>query len=337
MQAAGELAQLLHREVELVRRPRAAAPAASGSAARLLSTTRSWIASETSRCCAPSWRLRSRRRRSSIPASRMRPREALQLLARLRALEPERDELGEVAEPALGVGAEGVGRVGGDEDEPPGPPARDDRRRRPRCGSRCARIISAARPRTCGVVVDPRGPAGPGDDRRQPSLSASGTDVPTVKPRGSPLVPAADGDAPRRRRSGSSPTTRRAAAGPPPRRPRRRSRAASAPEATSVATRRSAACSSASSDSAPSPVPGAPGAMVLAWSIVADASARRDPIPRASQRGRTSSGGLGQRASCRGAPHRRAEGSGEAAMLGGEHEPQARRDRLRERPRGHRP
>ena len=49
------------------------APGRSGRGARIM---RSWSATETSRCCAPSWRLRSSRRRSASPAATRRSREA---------------------------------------------------------------------------------------------------------------------------------------------------------------------------------------------------------------------------------------------------------------------
>ena len=80
MDAAGQLAQLLERVLELLaRRGQVDWRARSGLASKLPSTMRSCSASDTSRCWAPSWRLRSRRRRSASPASTMRAREPASL------------------------------------------------------------------------------------------------------------------------------------------------------------------------------------------------------------------------------------------------------------------
>ena len=77
MQAARELAQLVEREAELVTgAPSRMVRAPAGSESSFASAIRSDSASETSRCCAPSWRLRSRRRRSTSPAVTIRARDA---------------------------------------------------------------------------------------------------------------------------------------------------------------------------------------------------------------------------------------------------------------------
>ena len=76
MDPARELAQLLQRRGRARRRPPSSASASSGSARTRRWIMRSWSATETSRCCAPSWRLRSSRRRSASPAATSRSREA---------------------------------------------------------------------------------------------------------------------------------------------------------------------------------------------------------------------------------------------------------------------
>ena len=283
MQAAGELAQLLHREVELG----PGGPEQRAGGVRVGGQVALDHAELDRERDEPLLRavMEVALQAPALVHPRLEdpPARGAELLAPLRALEPEGDELGEVAEPALGVGAEGVGRVGGDEDEPPGPPARDDRRRDRRPVAVVAHHLRGAAAHV-GVVVDPRGASGAVDDRRQPVALGERHGRPDGEAARVAVVPAADGDrrvvvvADRRRRRGVQQAARLLG-------DRAEDLGASAPEATSVATRRSAACSSASSDSAPSPVPGAPGAMVLAWSIVADASARRDPIPRASPTG----------------------------------------------------
>ncbi len=75
MQAAGELAQLAERQGELVARGRTSCSADGSSWIRLCSS-RSCSAIPTSRCCAPSCRLRSSRRRSASPAATIRSRDA---------------------------------------------------------------------------------------------------------------------------------------------------------------------------------------------------------------------------------------------------------------------
>ena len=113
----------------------------------------------------------------------MRTRERVELGARLRALQRQRDELREARQAMLGVGAERVD--GGDEHEAPGAPAGHDRR-----GDRGAEAVARASARRRG-----RGPPrSPRSARARPvratiavspSLSASGTEVPTTNPPGS--------------------------------------------------------------------------------------------------------------------------------------------------------
>ena len=113
MEAAGELAQLLERLLQLLAgAARACARAPSGSSRRRrLRDPQRAATSVTSRCCAPSCRLRSSRRRSASPASTMRAREAVSCSRRLGVRERERDELREVGEPLLGVRPERLGLV----------------------------------------------------------------------------------------------------------------------------------------------------------------------------------------------------------------------------------
>ena len=92
-------------------------------------------------------------------------RERVELGARLRALQRQRDELREARQALLGVGAERVD--GRDEHQPPRAPAGHDRR-----GDGGAEAVGAHQlggvAADLRVVLDPRGPAGAGDDRRQP-------------------------------------------------------------------------------------------------------------------------------------------------------------------------
>ena len=76
MDAAGELAQLLQRVRELVAGRVHEPLAARGSLSSGARIRRSWSAMPTSRCCAPSCRLRSSRRRSVSPAATSRSRDA---------------------------------------------------------------------------------------------------------------------------------------------------------------------------------------------------------------------------------------------------------------------
>ena len=72
---AGELAQLLEREGELGARALRISEAPSGSPSSFAWASRRASESETSRCCAPSWRFRSSRRRSAACTSTMRARD----------------------------------------------------------------------------------------------------------------------------------------------------------------------------------------------------------------------------------------------------------------------
>src|SRR3954447_21886558 len=118
----------------------------------------------------------------------------VELLARLGALEAERDELGEVAEAPLGVGAQRVGVPRGDEDQAPGLPADDDRRR-----DRGAEAVAPHHLRGAaahvGVVVDAGGAAGARDDRRQAVAAVERDRRADIEPaRPVALLPAPDRD-----------------------------------------------------------------------------------------------------------------------------------------------
>jgi len=76
VQAARDLAQLLERVGELLRRRRDLSLRLLRPALTSASAIRSRSAIETSRCCAPSWRLRSSRLRSASPTATMRARDA---------------------------------------------------------------------------------------------------------------------------------------------------------------------------------------------------------------------------------------------------------------------
>ena len=104
-------------------------------APRSARSSRSASESATSRCCAPSWRSRSSRRRSASPASTMRAREArssLELRARLGlqplVLEREPRGGGDLLEPAPGRRA-GPARWASTRDLAPAAHQRRDRRR----------------------------------------------------------------------------------------------------------------------------------------------------------------------------------------------------------------
>ena len=77
MDAARQLAELVEPLGELGPGPRTGrSRAAAGSFSSFAPTMRRSSATDTSRCCAPSCRLRSSRRRSASPASTMRARDA---------------------------------------------------------------------------------------------------------------------------------------------------------------------------------------------------------------------------------------------------------------------
>ena len=155
MQAAGELAQLLHRHVELP--PRAGdellGPVGVGAELVLEHAELDRERDETLLRAVVEVALEA----AALVQSGLedaKPRR-VELLAPLGALEAERDELREVAEATLGVRAERVGRVRRDEDEPPRPAARDDGRR----DRGPVAVLPHHRrglPAHAAVVVDPR-------------------------------------------------------------------------------------------------------------------------------------------------------------------------------------
>ncbi len=166
VEAACELTQLLERELELLRRR-------VDQLAR-----RPWIVVEP-RVRKP--QLQRQRDESLLGAvvevalepAALRvalahdPRARLdELRACLGALERQCDELGEVVEPALGIGAERLLGRRGDEHHPPGATADDDRCPDTRAVTRLVHAPGGLAAHT-GIVVDPRRPAGPGDDRRE--------------------------------------------------------------------------------------------------------------------------------------------------------------------------
>jgi hypothetical protein len=118
----------------------------------------------------------------------------VELLARLGALEAERDELGEVAEAPLGVGPERVGASRGDEDEAPGLRPDDDRRRDRRPEAVAPHHLRGAAAHV-GVVVDASRAARARDDRGQAVAALERDGRPDLEPaRAVGLVPAPDGD-----------------------------------------------------------------------------------------------------------------------------------------------
>ena len=105
MEAAGEVAELLERVRQLVRRRDEQRAASRARRAAVASASRRASEAETSRCCAPSWRLRSRRLRvSSAVAHDARARRAqlgLGALVRDRL----RGQVGEAPQPDLAPAA----------------------------------------------------------------------------------------------------------------------------------------------------------------------------------------------------------------------------------------
>ena len=173
MDAARELAQLLQRLRELVAgRVQRAASASAGSLRMRLWIIRSWSATDTSRCCAPSWRLRSSRRRSASPAATMRSREARSSASRscglrLQARVVERDRRrGRDGADELRIVVE---RRVVDEHRELAPVALDRRRDTVAAGSRAAR--PAVRGRRCRSARP--APGTPGRGSGSPSTLAS--------------------------------------------------------------------------------------------------------------------------------------------------------------------
>ena len=203
----------------------------------------------TSRCCAPSWRSRPSRRRSSSPALRMRARDAASCSRASVLASASVISWANVDSRVLGVGRQVVGpRVGGDDRAPQ--PARDhdrcaDRRadpdraqalrelvaraRRSRRRELCARCDArAARPSRRRAAAAPTRP-GRTARRRAPTRRRSRRC--------------------RRPRSGRGSWSSRRARSRPPRTRSSNTHAAGTSRATSVATRRSAACSCTSASS----------------------------------------------------------------------------------------
>ena len=115
MDPAGQLAQLVEPLRELSCAPSRMLRAFGGSFSSVASIMRRSSASDTSRCCAPSWRLRSSRRRSASPASHDAGARGGQLLVRVGVRERLRDQVREVAQPLLDARAQGLvgARAGG--------------------------------------------------------------------------------------------------------------------------------------------------------------------------------------------------------------------------------
>ena len=129
-----------------------------GSLSSLPATMLSPRATETRRCCAPSWRLRSSRCRSASPTSTSRAARGRQLLVRVGVRQRLRDEVREVAQPLLDAVRERVVGGAGRRQRAPHPPADVDRRRDrgPVAG---APQRGGQRPARTLVAVDARGGA----------------------------------------------------------------------------------------------------------------------------------------------------------------------------------
>ena len=141
------------------------APTGSGSSA--------WLAScrvmivWTRRCCAPSCRSRTTRRRSSSVAATIRARDAASSERAWTFAIAVRDELGEVQEARLGGRRERPRLSGVDDQGAPEAPRRRGSGCRPRTGSpSSSRAKAASGPGTRLRVVDPGGRARLCDQRR---------------------------------------------------------------------------------------------------------------------------------------------------------------------------
>ena len=147
--AARELAQLLQR-VASAPRPRARGRRRPGCRR---AASRSISASETSRCCAPSCRLRSSRRRSASPACDDAGARRGELRARLaRWPAPGRPARRSPRSAARRPAANGSRLDAGDDHRAPQPPVEEDRRGDGRDGSRARAAARRARrrgPRSC--------------------------------------------------------------------------------------------------------------------------------------------------------------------------------------------
>ena len=198
----------------------------------------------TRRCCAPSWRSRTTRRRSASAAATMRAREAARSVARLHVGDRRADQLGELRDPRLGRGGQRVAVRGADGDRAPEPPLDDDGRADRARQAAGARILRHRAGRRRVVVVDARRALGAADERGdvdpvqgQPVADEA---APGLRPQSATTVPVSSSSKRIRRPSSTSriPATSSATAA--------NTSVADASRATSVATRRRAACSSAS-------------------------------------------------------------------------------------------
>ena len=177
MDPARQLAQLLKRVGELCSRASARSwRARVGLPSKLASTMRSWRASATRRCWAPSWRLRSSRRRSASPASTIRAREPASFVVGVGVGQGLSDELGRsrtAAAPSRGAQALRARRRG--HEHAPQPAAHEERSGHRGSGSRGAR----RRARECSgrvgvVVVDALRGCRCGRPGRRPSRAVEG-------------------------------------------------------------------------------------------------------------------------------------------------------------------
>ena len=199
--------------------------------------TRSVSATETSRDCAPSCRLRSSRRRCSSPASHEPGARGDQVRARLRGRDAQRDELAERAEAVLGVGRQRV--LARDPDRAPEHPADHDRRGGGRAVAGAEALLGAR----SAPVVDAGGrrrrarPA-PARSRRPRAAISPSRKTSGLSRLWRPTITAVPSPAKRRTTDALTCSTRAHSSDTPV-----KIRSGVASEATSVATRRSAFCS----------------------------------------------------------------------------------------------
>ena len=122
-----ELAQLGRSPARAPRELLEQRSASAGDVRSFDCATRSPSARATSRCCAPSWRLRSIRRRSVSLASTMRRRDADSSSRASRARDCQADELGERLQPVLGLERDGLVLPQRDDERTPGRTGNRDR------------------------------------------------------------------------------------------------------------------------------------------------------------------------------------------------------------------
>ena len=221
MQPAGELAQLLVGLAQLVE-DRVDGALSSTRARSIRSASRAL----TSRCCAPSWRLRSSR--GLVVGGLDQPRARFeQPLARVRARDRERRELGERDQLFLGVQRQRLGVESGDDQRAPDAALDLHRRRRARAQPVGAASRPSHRPRRRSRR------SAPAARSRAPSVSAAAAVEREAHPRRERLArelapapderrgPAAEAHdrAARRRRTPARPA-RRSRRRPPRARPR---------------------------------------------------------------------------------------------------------------------